>query len=80
MGNGTYIGNKRLIYLAQDWVPDGLKVAANGYVVTGAGYGVDVLDSVGTLWVRVQTNCTVQNFAWTGPDLSTFWLMGQELK
>jgi hypothetical protein len=30
--NGKHIINKRPIYLAQDWVPDGLKVAANGYV------------------------------------------------
>jgi hypothetical protein len=30
--NGKHIINKRPIYLAQDWVPDGLKAAANGYV------------------------------------------------
>lgn len=47
------------MYLAQDWVPGGLKVAANGYIVTGAGFGVDVLDPIGTLLVRVQTNYTV---------------------
>ena len=76
-GNGTYLANKRAIYLAQDWIPDGVKVAANGYVVTAAGRGVDVLDPEGTLLVRVQTNYTVQNFAWTGEGLSTLWLMGQ---
>ena len=75
--NGTKITNKRAFYLAQDWVPDGLKVSAEGLVVTGAGYGVDVLDEVGQLLIRIQTNYTVQNFAWTGPDLKTFWLMGQ---
>jgi sugar lactone lactonase YvrE len=58
------IANKRPIYLSQDWVPDGLKVAANSMVVTGAGKGVDVLDEFGQLIVRVQTNYTVQNFAW----------------
>lgn len=77
LGNGTYIGNKRSLYLAQDWIPDGLKVAANGYIVTATGFGVDVLDTVGTLLVRVQTNYTVQNFAWTGEDLKTLWLTGQ---
>ena len=77
MGNGTYIGNKKSVYLAQDWVPDGFKVAANGYIVTGARFGVNVLDPIRTLLVRVQTNYTVQNFAWTGPDLTTLWLMGQ---
>lgn len=54
------IANKRPIYLAQDWIPDGLKCAANGMVLTGAGYGVDVLDEFGTLLVRIQTNYTVQ--------------------
>lgn len=58
-------------------LPDGLKVAQNGYIVTGTGMGVDVLDPVGTLLVRVQTNYTVQNFAWTGPDLKTLWITGE---
>lgn len=65
------------MYLAQEWVPDGLKVARNGYIVTGAGKGVDVLDQDGALLVRIQTNYTVQNFAWTGRDYRTFWLIGQ---
>ena len=30
--NGNQLLNKRPINLSQDWVPDGLKVAANGYV------------------------------------------------
>jgi sugar lactone lactonase YvrE len=30
--NGNQIVNKRPVYLAQDWIPDGLKVAANGYI------------------------------------------------
>ena len=69
--------NRRPLYLAPEWVPDGLKVARNGYVVTGTGKGVDVLDPEGALLVRVQTNYTVQNFAWTGNGYRTFWLMGQ---
>ncbi|MCJ1313450.1 hypothetical protein MMC25_007128 [Agyrium rufum] len=74
--DATYLTNKRPFYLAQDWIPDGLKVAANGYVVTGAGKGVDVLDQQGSLLVRIQTNYTVQNFAWTGPNLNTLWMVG----
>ena len=69
--------NKRAIYLSQDGVPDGLKVADNGYVVTGTGSGVDVLDDGGRLLVRVQTNYTVQNFVWAGEELKTLWLMGE---
>ena len=75
--DGTVVNNKRPFYMALDWVPDGLKVAANGYVLTATGKGVDVLDDKGQLLVRIQTNYTVQNFAWTGTDLKTFWLMGQ---
>jgi sugar lactone lactonase YvrE len=74
--DGTYIYAKRPLYLAQDWIPDGLKVAQNGYIVTGAGYGVDILDSIGTPLVRVQTNYTIQSFVWTGKDLTTLWIMG----
>lgn len=74
--DGTRISNKRPIYLAASFLPDGLKVAANGYVVTANGKGVDVLDPLGQLLVTVQTNYTVNNFAFTGPELKTMWLMG----
>ena len=75
--NGTKIANRRSFYLSQDFIPDGLKVSAEGLVVTGTGHGVDVLDDLGQLLIRVQTNYTVQNFAWTGTDLKTLWMMGQ---
>jgi sugar lactone lactonase YvrE len=74
--NGTRISNKRSFYLAQDWVPDGLKASQEGLVLTGSGHGVDILDDVGQLLIRIQTNYTVQNFAWTGENLTTLWLMG----
>lgn len=74
--NGTKISNKRAFYLAQDWVPDGLKVSQEGLVLTGSGHGVDILDDLGQLLLRIQTNYTVQNFAWTGENLTTLWLMG----
>ncbi|KAL8729203.1 MAG: hypothetical protein Q9181_005088 [Wetmoreana brouardii] len=73
----TYLTNKRAFWLSQDRSPDGLKVARNGYVVTGTGKGVDVLSETGDLLVRVQTNYTVQNFAWVGKGLREFWMMGQ---
>ena len=74
--NGTRVSNKRSFYLAQDWVPDGLKVSQEGLVLTGSGHGVDIVDDVGQLLIRIQTNYTVQNFAWTGENLTTLWLMG----
>ena len=54
-----------------------MKVSAKGLVVTATAHGVDVLDDVGQLLIRIQTNYTVRNFAWTSKDLKTFWLMGQ---
>ena len=74
---GTHLANKRPIWYAQDWVPDGLKVAANGYVVTCTGPGVDVLDPYGVLILRVQTSFVVQNIVWVGADLTEAWLVGQ---
>ena len=74
--NGTRVGNKRAFYLSQSWVPDGLKVSREGLVLTGAGNGVDVLDEFGAMVMRIQTNYTVQNFAWVGDDLKELWMMG----
>lgn len=46
-------------------------------MLTGSGHGVDILDDVGQLLIRIQTNYTVQNFAWTGENLKTLWMTGQ---
>ncbi|KAF2150540.1 calcium-dependent phosphotriesterase [Myriangium duriaei CBS 260.36] len=74
---GRGLAGRRPLFYAPDGVPDGLKVAANGYVVTATAHGVDVLDPYGSYLLRVQTNFTVQNFAWTGADLTEFWMVGQ---
>ena len=75
--NGTHITGKRPIWLSQDYIPDGLKVAANGYVLAATENGVDILDPVGVLIARVQANYTVVNFAWVGEGLDEFWMVGQ---
>ncbi|THW73220.1 hypothetical protein D6D19_05847, partial [Aureobasidium pullulans] len=43
--------NKRPFYYSQEWVPDGVNVAANGFVVAGVGVGmgVDVIDRTSSL-------------------------------
>lgn len=69
--------NKRPIYMPPAYIPDGLKVAANGYIVTATGKGVDVVDPNGQLILTVVANYTVQNFAWTGPELKTLWMVGE---
>ncbi|KAK5464664.1 hypothetical protein LTS15_001226 [Exophiala xenobiotica] len=76
--NGTRVSNKRAFYLAQDYIPDGLKVSREGLVLTASGHGLDVIDEMGQLLIRVQVNHTVSNFAFTGPELNTVWLMGNK--
>ncbi|KAB8069552.1 hypothetical protein BDV29DRAFT_194807 [Aspergillus leporis] len=76
---GRAIVNKRPIYYdAIGSVPDGLKVARNGYVVTATGNGLSVMDEYGDMIVRVQTNFTVNNFVWTDAGgYREVWLVGQ---
>ncbi len=74
--NGVGLANKRALFLGQDRIPDGIKVARNGYIATATGHGVDVLDESGVPIVRVQTNFSVINIAWAGPGLEDLWMVG----
>lgn len=74
--SGTGFVNRRTIFLSQDRVPDGVKVARSGYVVTATGSGVDVLDPLGVQVLRVQTDFTVLNLVWAGKDNTDLWLVG----
>lgn len=67
-----HLFNKRPFYYSQEWVPDGVNVAANGFVVAGVGVGmgVDVTDRTGSLVLQTRTHYIVQNFAWVGEDLT----------
>ncbi len=76
INNGTALANQRALFLAQDRIPDGIKVARNGYIVTATGHGVDVLDEAGVPIVRVQTNFAVINIAWAGEGLRDLWMVG----
>lgn len=70
--------NKRNIFQSLEGSPDGIKVAANGYLVVGSGLsnGVDILDQYGSVIARIQTNHPVENIAWAGEDLKTLFLVG----
>ena len=68
--------NLRPIFRGQDRVPDGIRVAKNGYVVAATGHGVDVLDEFGVHIMRVQTNFTVLNLAWAGREGTDLWMVG----
>ncbi|THY60043.1 hypothetical protein D6C99_01715 [Aureobasidium pullulans] len=72
--------NKRPFYYSQEWVPDGVNVAANGFVVAGVGVGmgVDVIDRTGPLVLQIRTHYIVQNFALGGrASYGNFGWMGQ---
>lgn len=73
---GNAIANKRPIYLSKQWIPDGIKVARNGYLLTATGGGVDILDEEGTLLVTVKTNYTAVNVNWSGKGSETLWIVG----
>ncbi|MCJ1267137.1 hypothetical protein MMC22_007022 [Lobaria immixta] len=45
----VYLTNKRPVYQIQSLAAHGMKVAKNGYIVTTAGYGVDIFDHHGTV-------------------------------
>lgn len=72
----VYLTNKRPIYQIQSLAADGIKVAKNGYIVTTAGYGVDIFDHYGTVIARITTNFTVNNMAFAGPDYKQLWITG----
>lgn len=76
--NGTKIHNKRSFYLVQDYIPDGLDVSADGLVLSASGHGLDVLADTGELVMRIQTNHSVANFAFTGENLDQLWLVGNK--
>ncbi|THY37257.1 hypothetical protein D6C98_10780 [Aureobasidium pullulans] len=63
-----HLFNKRPFYYSQEWVPDGVNVAANGSVVAGVGVGmgVDVIDRTGSLVLQIRTHYIVKNFALGG--------------
>ena len=73
------LNNKRAFYLTQDFVPDAVRVAANGYVLCAAGNGVDVLDTHGILLVRIKTDFQVLSITFGGRDMDELWLTGSSL-
>ena len=75
---GAYLSGKRSIFQSLEGSPDGLKIAANGYILAGSGLsnGADVLDQYGSLLARIQTSHPVENVAFAGPELKTLYLTG----
>jgi len=61
-----------------DYVPDGIKVSRDGYLVTATGHGIDVLTAEGIPVVRVLMNFTVANVAFAGMEGDELWAVGKK--
>lgn len=71
-----YLTNKRPIWLAEEFADDGFHVSSEGYLIGAAGTSVDILSPYGDLLVKIQTNFTINNIQFAGPDRSDLWLFG----
>jgi gluconolactonase len=74
---GSYITNKRPIYLAQTFADDGFHVAQNGYLLAAEGSGVTVLSEYGEMILRIETGFMVNNIQFAGPQRSDLWVFGE---
>ncbi|KAI5247731.1 calcium-dependent phosphotriesterase [Aureobasidium subglaciale] len=74
---GSYIINKRPIYLAQTFGDDGFHVAQNGYLIAAEGGGVTVLSEYGEMLLRIETGFTVNNIQFAGPERKDLWVFGE---
>ncbi|KAL9058363.1 MAG: hypothetical protein Q9162_001818 [Coniocarpon cinnabarinum] len=75
--SGSYLTNKRPIWLAEVFADDGFHVSSESYLLGAAGPSVDILSPHGDLLMKIQTNYTVNNVQFAGPDHSDLWLFGE---
>jgi gluconolactonase len=70
------IRNKRLLYVSDLWVPDGLKVAASGNLYSAAGIFVDIVSPEGDLLGKIRLPGIVANLVFAGPKYDQMWIVG----
>ncbi|KAI1179927.1 lactonohydrolase [Nemania sp. FL0916] len=68
--------NRRPIYTSMDYVADGMRVSSDGYLVTAAGHGVDILDASGHHLARIQLDFIAANLEFAGPNRDQLWVVG----
>ena len=73
---GSYITNKRPIWLAETFADDGFHVSKEGYLLGAAGTGLDVLSEWGELIMRIEVGGAINNFQFAGPQADELWLFG----
>jgi gluconolactonase len=73
---GTGLTNKRLVYSADFWVPDGIKVSRSGVIYSAAGIFIDVVSPEGELLGKIHTKGLMQNLVFAGPKYEELWMVG----
>lgn len=68
--------NRRLVYISDFWVPDGVKVSRSGLIYTAAGIFVDVIRPDGVLLGKIRTPGLMQNLVFAGPKYDQLWIVG----
>jgi sugar lactone lactonase YvrE len=68
--------DKRLVYISDFWVPDGVKVSRSGIIYTAAGIFVDVISPEGVLLGKIRTPESMQNLIFAGPEYDELWIVG----
>lgn len=74
---GSYLTNKRPIYLAETFADDGFHVAQNGYLLAAEGAGVTVLGEYGEVILRIETGFLINNIQFAGPGRKDLWVFGE---
>jgi gluconolactonase len=70
------IRNRRLFYIADQWVPDGIKVTPAGTLYSAAGVFVDVISKDGDLLGKLRFPGIVANVGFAGPKYNELWIVG----
>jgi sugar lactone lactonase YvrE len=70
------VRNRRLFYVADQWVPDGIKVTPAGNLYSAAGVFVDIVGPDGDLLGKLRFPGIVANVAFAGPDYDELWIVG----
>jgi sugar lactone lactonase YvrE len=73
---GRGLSNKRLVYVADFWVPDGIKVSKSGIIYSAAGIFVDIVTPEGELLGKIRMQGLLQNLVFAGPKLDELWIVG----
>jgi gluconolactonase len=68
--------NRRLVYISDLWVPDGVKVSSSGIIYTAAGIFVDVISPEGVLLGKIRAQGSMQNLIFAGPKYEELWIVG----